>query len=600
MLTAAFVHRYASDLASDLADDGQAIYLPLDGLRADPELRGELLSPLVVRDSLLALGEILASDLRRRPQDRSDYLAYLQAQGRRTTQALWEAQKAYLQARYGEAVAESAPLDPLLTVSPTGASFEVFSQDEASYARLDLRAGEAYRAEAAAFGTSHFRLTPRLITALEAIRSQRIARLYASATGADRERTVNVPYRWLRAFGQVQTAATLTTASLELAPMDLYNVLQQLRLNRAKKSPRALRYELVPGLRPRLVLEPWEWVMEATGPVYKGLRPLVVRTWGRQRLSPLGRLLPHMRKIDVHLLGPGLPAFYVVDLGVASLTLSLSGWTDSGWAGIATFDLLVPDAVDELLARRAVNQLQATPANLTELTQALGQPRQRLRQALLQELLRGSLVFDIQSQCFRHRPLTAKPLDLEQLRYRDPREAEAHRLLAVPDQVQLTRIHDLGAEGTAIDGEVDDRQAHRRYHTSFTLDREGSTHNASCTCRQFRRSQLKEGPCPHMMALRIAYARQRAALEQARQTPEGRQLIRAETRVLSRRQGEKLMNYRITLDDRQVVVRWGDSDAKPRMQRLLFTDADKARRVYFERLEYLGHRGYIDASSGVV
>ena len=37
----------------------------------------------LVRDALLTMGDVLASDLRFKAQDRSDYLAYLLAQGKR-------------------------------------------------------------------------------------------------------------------------------------------------------------------------------------------------------------------------------------------------------------------------------------------------------------------------------------------------------------------------------------------------------------------------------------------------------------------------------------------------------------------------------------
>jgi len=314
-------------------------------------------------------------------------------------------------------------------------------------------------------------------------------------------------------------------------------------------------------------------------------------------LSLLGRLLPHAKAVDVYLLGAGLPAFYVLDLESASLTLALSGWTDSGWAGIATFDLLVPgDGKDEVLAKRVVKQVAEQPLTLDALAETLRQPRQTIRQALLGELLKGTLVHDIASGLFHHRPLLAQPLELEQLRYRDAREEQAHRLLATEDQVQLTRIHDLGLEGTSIDGEVQDRQAHRHYQTSFTLDREGRTVKASCTCHEFRRSGLKQGPCPHMIALRLRYAREQAALEQARETAEGRRLIRAETRTLTRRQGETVLSYRISLDERQVLLRWGRDPQALRQQRLLFNRAEEARDAYFARLDGLAKQGFIDAS----
>ena len=596
MANAEVTYRYREFTAP--ASDGETclLDLPLDGARPAAQIKANIQRPDLIRDGLLVLGEVLRSDLRHQAQDRADYLAYLLKQGKRANQAVWDAQKAFLAAKYGEATQQEAPLDPLFSVNADGISIEVFSRDESTYARLHLKASSAYQSEAYTAGTSHLRFTPPLLEALAGIRSYRPLTLHGQPSVAGDAKTVRVPYRWLRAFGQVQAASTLPTERVRLAPVDLYNVLLSLRLRKAKTAPRALRYELVPGEPPRLVLEPWEQVLPASGAPYQGAVPQVVRTWGRQRLSLLGRLLPHTKAVDMYLLGAGLPAFYVLDLGAATLTLALSGWTDSGWAGIATFDLFAPGNTDELLGKRLVKQLAEQPQTLDALTATLHQPRQTVRQALLTELLKGTLVHDIASDLFHYRPLTAQSLDLEQLRYRDAREEQAHRLLAIAEQVQLTRIHDLGLDGTAIDGEVQDRQAHRQYQTSFTLDREGRTVKASCTCHDFRRAGLKQGPCPHMIALRLRYAREQAALEQARETPEGRKLIRAETRTLTRRQGERVLSYRISLDERQIVLRWCNDPQALRQQRLLFNRAEEARDAYFERLDGLAKQGFIDAS----
>lgn len=588
-------YRYAPTPAPVADDTRHYLPWPLDGQRGEAQVQAKLLDPVLVRDALLTVGDILASDLRFKARDRADYLAYLLAHGKRASKAVWEAQRAFLDAQYQE-VGTEAPLDPLLSVAADGLSIEVFSRDESTYARLHLKAGAAYTADNMVPGSSHLPLTPELLSALGQIRSHRATTLDFQPSTTGTERSTQVPYRWLRAFGQVQAAATLPAERAELTPVDLYNVLWQLRLHKAKKAPRALRFELVPGQAPRLVLEPWETVITATGPAYQGSRPHVVRTWGRQRLLLLARLLPHAKAVHLHLLGAGLPAFYVIDLGAATLTLALSGWTDSGWAGIAAFDLLAPGAVDELLARRVLNSLQQQPATLNELAHTLEQPRQNLRAALLSELLKGTLAHDIANGRFHYRPLTAMPLDAEQLRYRDANEEQAHRLLAVASQVQLTRIHDLGADGVSIDGDVEDKQAHRHYQPSFTLDREGRSVKAHCTCPQARRSGLKEGPCPHMIALRVAYARQQAELERARETPEGRQLIRAETRTLLRRERDGAEIYRLSLDDRQVTLRWGRGHEANRQQRLYFASADAARADYFARLDTLAGKGFIDAS----
>jgi hypothetical protein len=573
------------------------IRLPTDGLRSSARVVAALERPGVVRDALLTIGDVLMSDLRFKARDRADYLAYLTASGKKVTQAVWDAQKAFLEAQYGEAADPEVPLDPVVSVGKDGLSIEVFSRDESAYARLFLAADHAYRAESLSEGTTHIELNPRVLKSLGRIRSYRASTLELSPSVGGTEKKLRVPYRWLRAFGQVQAAAMLPADRFEIAPVDLYNVLLTLRRRKAKKPPRALRYELVPGQVPRLVIEPFNVVLEATGAPYSGNRPLVVRTWGRNRLSVLSRLLPHAKRLVVQLAGPGLPAYYLIDLGDAQLTLALSGWTDSGWAGIATFDLLVPGAVDELLERKVIDALHEGPKSQDQLLAITGRDKAALRAALLLLMQKGRLIFDLGAGLYRARALTAEPLSAEKLRYRDKAEEAAHRLLAVPDQVKLEKVHDLGAEGTAIEGEVSDQKAHRSYRTSFTLDREGRSGKATCSCPVYRRSGLREGPCEHMIALRLQHARELVRLEAARGTEEGRKLIRAETRTLIRRGRAGTQIYRLSLDERQVVVRWGGHPERMRMQRILFGAAEDARDAYFARLFELDRKGFIDASA---
>jgi hypothetical protein len=589
--------RYGEAPAPTVAEGTFQLHLPTDGERAAARIKARLAKPGVVRDALLAMGDILMTDLRFKARDRSDYLAYLLSKGKRATQAVWDAQKEFLEARYGEAVKEEAPLDPVLTVSEEGLSLEVFSKDESAYARLHLRAGVAYTALEASAGTTHLELTEALLKSIGRMRSYRASTLELAPLEGGRARELRVPYRWLRAFGQVQAASMLPAEHFDLAPIDLYNVLYTLRRQRAKKAPRALRYELIPGERPRIVLEPWDLVLEGTGGPFTGRRSMVVRTWGRARLAVLARLLPVAKRVRVGLVGPGLPAYYVVDFEEGSLTLALSGWTDSGWAGIATFDLLAPVAADEIFAKRVLELAGGAGRTLDELAEAAGRDRAEVRQVVLAELTRGQLVHDLVTDRFQRRPLFAQPLEAERLRYRDRREEQAHRLLAVDGQVDLVKVHDLGEEGTAIEGTVEDRAAHRAFRPSFTLDREGSSTKAACTCTAFRRAGIKEGPCEHMMALRLLYARRQAALEKARGSEEGRRLIRAETRTLLRREKEgKATLYKVSLDDRQVLLRFGEPRSLDEMRlcRLLFGNAEEARSEYFARLAALEARGFID------
>src|SRR5262245_55798061 len=126
------------------SDGAMRVVVPTDGER-DIDLAARLERPGVVRDALRAMGEVLASGLRRRPSDRADYLAYLIARGKGVTKQVWDAQKEYLALQYGAATRHGAaaghedPLDPVLSVAADAVRLEVLSRDESTYAQLALR-----------------------------------------------------------------------------------------------------------------------------------------------------------------------------------------------------------------------------------------------------------------------------------------------------------------------------------------------------------------------------------------------------------------------------------------------------------------------------
>src|SRR5205085_4537259 len=116
-----------------------------------------------------------------------------------------------------------------------------------------------------------------------------------------------------------------------------------------------------------VVLEPWERRIVLRDTPYDGPRAETVRTWGRDRLRVLARLLPLLDGADVYLLGTGLPSFWVVRMGEMRLVLGLSGWTTNDWTGATALDQLAPPATvaDDDLGRIAA-VFQVGPAQSFE------------------------------------------------------------------------------------------------------------------------------------------------------------------------------------------------------------------------------------------
>jgi hypothetical protein len=606
--------RYAG--ASQVVAEGDATTLALFGdvQRGDVRGGGKIKDPRLVREALSALHEVVKSDFRYVPKDRTAYLAFRRMRTQAAGMSLWEAQRAYV-----DWIARNDPLaflvlDPIVSVHPDQLFFEVFSKDEGSYAKLalDWSAIDATGHGERRHGTTNIDFSDALVDGVQRMRSYRETRLEvgreavalrtqeagAGATHEVLEKKVTVPDSWLRGFLQVQSAGTLPRTVVKIAPIDLYNVLRHLRLTAdPKKGGRGVRIELVPGEAPRLVLEPWELVIATNAGPYLGRAPQVIRIWGRRRLMMLKRLLPFAESIELHLLGSGLPSFYVLRAGPVTFTLGLSGFTSSNWAQAVSFDLLLPRRASETfpLEKLLAYLGERWVAPAAQIAAELGAPVAAVLSALQVACQRGLVMFDVASDVYRFRPLTGAPLDPGRLEFRNDRERRAHDLCAEKGAVKIVtenRIHDVGLELT---GKVAVLAEKREYRPELLLDDDGRVKKAECTCAFFRKHQLKEGPCEHLVALRLAEAREEAARRAQRGS--ARSAVVIETRSYARRHDRGEDVVQVALDRRRVKVRWGLRGQPPRVQALTFNSVEDAQRAYFARVDDLERRGYLDATA---
>lgn len=573
------------------------VRLVADRDRSPVRVEATVREPIPFREALSVLHGVVASDLRYKPKDRSAYLAWQRMKKQ-------SGKGAAAQAAYFDWLARNDPmawfvLDPVVTVNPDAVLFEVFSRDEGSYAQLSV-AREAFEVDGDwVCGTTNIDFSDALLAGVQQIRSSRPVRLKLSPDAveleSDRvvvEKKVPVPDSWLRGFLQVASSADLARATVPLAPIELYNLLRTLRLNAdRKRQGRAIRVELVPGEAPRLVLEPWETVLE-TGSPYTGRRPEIVRIWGRRRWSLLQRFLPFVEGAELHLIGSGMPSFLVLRAGPLTLTLGLTGFTSANWSRALAFDALLPRADATSPVHEAVldHLGEVWSATRAELAQAAGATGAELSEALQALSLQGAVAFDLAGGRVRLRPLTGVALEAEALRFRNVDERLAHGLLA-DKAVKVTTENVVHGTGTEIVATV--KAEGRELRTSFTLDPEGRVRRAACTCPKFRTHQLKEGPCAHLLAVRLR-------LEELARTREKRRgsALRAETRTYARRTGKGEAVAQVSFDQTRLKVRWGlRTDERLRVQQLVFDSVDEARAAYLERIAGLEARGYLDASA---
>jgi biotin operon repressor len=297
---------------------------------------------------------------------------------------------------------------------------------------------------------------------------------------------------------------SLPATQFDLHPMDIYNICFVLRRHKETTGPRSMRYHLNPGEPVRVVFEPWNIEVVCPRSPYTGTQPQTIRVWGRRRLNILERLIPVAKKFTVHLLGTGMPSFYVADLGDMSFTLGLSGWTANDWAQSGNFDLMAPRAdVDEWTQKLIFDALRENwQESPDRLAQRLNLSRTAVLGALSAYTQAGRAIYDLNKQVYRVRELSREPLPMERLRFANEREESATRFLS-QNAVRVTSVTDNGA--LILQGSVNDKD--KTLNPSLTIDKDERIIDAECTCNWHQQNKLYKGPCEHILALRMQHAR---------------------------------------------------------------------------------------------
>lgn len=605
-----YVFRYGGPSEVRPEDDGSRLSLVANEARKNVSASGQVKDPLRFREALSVLYAVVGSDYRYVPKDRTAYLAYLRQQQAAPKKSVWEAQKSYFDWIQRNDPSAYLILDPVISVQPDGLFFEVFSKDESTYAKLQVNWDCVDLEGEPTYGTTNIDFSKGFFDSIQQMRGYRKTRLSVGkekveieTDGEQRlEKKVKVPDSWIRAFLQVQSAATLPHINFTIAPIDFYNVLRYLRFHSDQKGKgRGLRIELIPGEQPRLVLEPWEKVFTTSAGIYKGNSSEVIRIWGRRRLMLVRRLLPFLDSIDIHVLGSGMPSFFVFKAGPMTLTMGLSGWTANNWAQIVSFDLLLPRQ------RTAKEELEKVLAHLSDkyfatredIATAVGVADSRLTAALQLGCQQGSLMYDIDNDVYRLRELTEVPLDWDRLEFRNDNERIAYDLLAknACTLVSENRVH---AKGIQVVGTVYVEADQRDYRVEFVITPMGYLTQVKCTSRQFRTHRLKHGPSYQIIAMRLFYAQEEARRRELASKGELRDTVTNESKTFAKRHNNGEEVYQLSLNHQRMRVRWGQRGGRLRVQNLVFNSLEEAREAYYAKVDGLESKGYLDATEGGV
>ena len=541
-----FEYAYArSSSVTDRADGTDMSFSP-DTSREPTFFKGELRKKISFREAISALHDVVVSDLRFKPKDKTEYMEWRKKQdelnwadiGQQRAAVKERLQK--LQAELTELTTKSQKrmsefytakrkyfdylyqkdrdawfvLDPVITVHPDEVFFECFSQDEATYGRLGASYEVFQNVGEFSCGTTNVDYSQALYDEFQKIRSYKSTSLEVDPTGFTvevqnedeyKEVKIDLPDTWVRGFLQVSSAMSLSATVFDLHPMDVHNMCFVLRRHKEKKGPRGMRYHLTPGEPIKVVFEPWNIEISCPRSIYQGDDRAEIRVWGRRRIHTLERLIPLANKFTVYLLGTGMPSFYVADLGDMSFTLGLSGWTANDWSTAGNFDLMAPRAqVDSVTQRRVFNALKENwREKPDDLAKRLGLDRKIVLGALGAYTQAGRAIFDLDKKVYRVRELSREPLPMDKLRWANEREQAANEMV---DERRVTILEkDAVPGGTRIAGSISSRT--QNFRPTLVIDPDERMTDAHCSCNWHLMNKLFKGPCEHLLALRIAFNR---------------------------------------------------------------------------------------------
>jgi hypothetical protein len=258
-----------------------------------------------------------------------------------------------------------------------------------------------------------------------------------------------------------------------------------------------VRFELEPGRPVNIVLEPWEKRITLHDVPYPGDKPETIRTWGRDRLRLLARLLPLVDNAEVFLLGTGLPSFWSIKMGEMRLLLGLSGWTANDWTGASALDAVAPPAEpsEKLMAAIGAAFLDSPTLTFDQVCQKTNAPAPNVAAGLNRFALLGQLIHDLAANVYRWRQIMPVELSLQQVKLDSPETEAAKKLVA---RVRVGRDERTASGLRVVTGSIG------RDEFEAVLDGDDKVIRGKCNCSHHFKFRLRAGPCRHLQALRLA------------------------------------------------------------------------------------------------
>ena len=402
-------------------------------------------------------------------------------------------------------------LDPVITVHNDQVSFEAFSIDESVYGCLSVAMDEFDLLQKPELGTTNIDFSAKLEKEMQRFRSYTDVTLSINPEGftVDNdivpeyvEKKIDLPDTWIKGFNQVSSAAALSGIEIELTPSDMYDICAFLRKHKEKKSPRYMKWILEPGQRVQIVFEPFGTVITLNA-IYNGSQRREEKIWGRRRWLVAEKLIPLSQSFHIRLLGFGMPQFIRADMGTMQMVIGFSSWSSNDWVKGTAFNIMAGFTGQGCYDRVYPLMKKKRCLSMEEIYHNLpGIKNDRAKAGIGMLFRRGEGYFDMVNNKVRFRQLCNTPIPEELYEVTDiENNVQKYSKFTFDNMtVKYTQRKEF-----IFSTKYSQQNLVPSDNTEVIIDQDGQITKVDCCCRKFKRGEKNiSEPCAHILALYVA------------------------------------------------------------------------------------------------
>lgn len=524
---------------------------------------GKLKHPLLFRDAMLMLRDIVVSDMSQKQKERPEYFEWLDQEIERRIQAhkeyapkIRQALKQKMDVYEGELLKQNTEikklldiqknlkkqideydawkdyynierdfwkfikdrdydlwfvLDPVITVHKDQVSFEAFSIDESTYGCLSVAMNEFDLLQQPQLGTTNIDFSAKLEKEMQRFRTYTDVTLSVNPEGFGIEsdvvpeyveKKIDLPETWIKGFNQVSSAAALEGIELKLTVSDMYDICAFLRKHKEKKSPRYMKWILEPQKRVQIVFEPFGTVLTLNA-VYEGKQKREEKIWGRRRWLVAEKLIPLSQSFHIRLLGFGMPQFIRADMGTMQMVIGFSSWSSNDWVKGTAFNIMAGFTGKGCYDRVYPLMKRKRCLSMEEIYHNLpGIKNDRAKAGIGMLFRRGEGYFDMVNNKVRFRQLCNTPIPEELYEVTDiENNVQKYSKFTFDNMtVKYTQRKEF-----IFSTKYSQQNLVPSDNTEVIIDQDGQITKVDCCCRKFKRGEKNiSEPCAHILALYVA------------------------------------------------------------------------------------------------